>query len=96
MRKTNEQTVGEVISEIFEVFHYSDKIDEMKILNAWPKVTGKMIAKYTTYLKVKNGILYVSIDSPALKNELIYSRTKLLQILNKKAGKEVITDIVFR
>lgn len=96
MRKTNEQTIGEVIAEIFEAYHYSEKFDEMKIMNAWPQVTGKMTAKHTKSLKISNKTLFVSLDSDPLRNELIYSRSKLLALLNKKAGKEVITQIVFR
>lgn len=96
MRKTNEQTVGEVIAEIFEAYRYSGRFDEMSIMNAWPKVTGKMISKHTVRLDIKNKTLFVTLNSSALRNELSYSRTKLIKLLNNKAGKEVITDLVFR
>ncbi|MCD4683017.1 MAG: DUF721 domain-containing protein, partial [Bacteroidales bacterium] len=37
----------------------------------------------------------IKLDSPALKNELSFARTKLIKSLNKAVNKEVIQDIKF-
>jgi hypothetical protein len=54
-----------------------------------------MIARETTHLYIKNRILYVKLNSPALRQELGYARAKLIKLLNKAAGSEVIGDIAF-
>ena len=54
-----------------------------------------MIAKHTKDLYIKNKKLFIRIDSPALKNELTYSRSTLMEKLNEATGANVIEEIVF-
>ncbi|MCO5265536.1 MAG: DUF721 domain-containing protein [Lentimicrobium sp.] len=72
-----------------------DKLNQSKVIGLWDQVVGKMIARDTTHLYIKNRILYVKLNSPALREELGYARTKLVKSLNKAAGGEVIIDIAF-
>ena len=54
-----------------------------------------MIARDTTHLYIKHKTLYVKLNSPALREELGYAKSKLIKSLNKAAGVEVIEDIAF-
>lgn len=96
MKKSNEQTLKEVILELIEAYRLGQKLDEAKLLTAWPAVAGRIIARHTTSLHISKKVLFIYLDSPALKQELSYSKEKLIKLLNKKAGREVIVDIVFR
>jgi len=40
-------------------------------------------------------MLYLTLDSPALKNELRYHKLVLIEKVNTFAGKEIINDIKF-
>ena len=86
--------IGELIKEFYEQCRGSDYLDEVKIINSWPKVVGPFIASHTIDLFIKNKVLFVRVDSDALRNELGYSKSLLMKNLNEKAGKEVITEIV--
>jgi hypothetical protein len=44
---------------------------------------------------VKDRVLFVKVDSAALREELSYQRSKLIKKLNKSAGIEAIDDIRF-
>ncbi len=94
-RMSNNQTIKEVIEELIAAYRIGDKLNETKVIGLWDQVVGKMIARETTHLYIKNKILYVKLNSPALRQELGYARTKLLKMLNKAAGTEVISDIAF-
>ncbi|MFH1121495.1 MAG: DUF721 domain-containing protein [Bacteroidota bacterium] len=94
-RVSNNQSIREVIEELLSAYHIGDKVNEIKVIGLWDKVVGKMIARETTHLYIKNKILYVKLNSPALRQELGYARTKLIKMLNKAAGSEVISDIAF-
>jgi len=83
-----------VIDEFIEQYHLRNKLNETKIIQSWEKTVGPMIAKNTRDLKVRNRVLYVRVDSSALRNELVYARTKLLNSLNSEAGSKVIDDVV--
>lgn len=95
MKKSNEQTLGEAIRELINTYRIKGKLDEVKLIGSWEKVTGKLIMKYTRDIYIKNRKLYIRIDSPALKNELMYSRSHMVDSLNREAGSTVIDEIVF-
>lgn len=91
----NSQKLGNVIREMIEAYGLKSKLSEASLVESWEKTVGKMIARHTKDLYIKNKKLFVRIDSPALRNELTYSRTKLLDNLNEAAGGKVIEEIVF-
>ena len=86
--------LGDLIKEFYEQHRGSDYMDEMKAINSWPKVVGPFIATHTIDLSIKNGVLYVRVDSDALRSELSYSKSLLLKNLNEVAGKEILKEIV--
>jgi len=95
MKTGNDKSLGEVIRELIETYHLEGKLNELKVIHSWEKVVGVMIAKYTRDLQIRNGKLFVKIDSPALKNELSYSSSVIIERLNKEAGSKVIEEIIF-
>ena len=86
--------LGDLIKEFYEQHRGSDYLDEIKLINSWPKVVGPFIASHTINLSVKNHVLFVRVDSDALRNELNYSKSLLMKNLNDMVGKEALTEIV--
>ncbi|OAV73000.1 Zn-ribbon-containing protein [Bacteroidales bacterium Barb6] len=97
MKRTDIQTIGQAIQEFLKEHKtLNDKLLETRITHAWQEVLGPMIMRYTQNVYVQNKVLYVSLSSSVLRNELSLSRERLVQSLNERAGAEVIRDIVFR
>jgi len=94
-RKSNEQSLGEVIREMLSSYRLEGKLKQARVLEAWPEVVGEMITKYTRDIYFKRTRLYVKIDSPALKNELTYSKSEIIASLNKIVEEEIVTDLIF-
>lgn len=88
------RTIGELINEFLMQQRGAGYIDEMKVVTAWPKVVGPFIASHTMDVSMKNGVLFVRVDSDVLRNELSYSKSLLIKNLNGQVGKEAITEIV--
>lgn len=86
--------LGDLIKEYIELHKGPNYLDEQTAIQAWPEVVGSFIASHTIDLSVKNGVLYVRVDSDALRSELSYSKSLLLKNLNERAGKEVLNEIV--
>ena len=86
--------LGDLIKEFYELHKGSDYMNEIKVINSWPQVVGSFIASHTIDLSIKNNILFVRVDSDALRNELSYSKSLLMKNLNAVAGKEVVKEIV--
>ena len=86
--------LSDLIKEFYELHKGSDYLDEQKAIQCWPKAVGPFIASHTIDLSIKNGVLYVRVDSDALRSELSYSKTLLMKNLNERVGKEVVAEIV--
>ena len=86
--------LGELIKEFYEQHRGSDYLDEVKLINSWPKVVGPFIASHTIDLCIKNKVLFVRVDSDALRSELGYSKSLLIRNLNELVGKEILREIV--
>ena len=86
--------LGDLIKEFYELHKGSGYLDEQKAIQAWPQVVGSFIASHTIDVSIKNGVLYVRVDSDALRNELSYSKSLLLKNLNERVGMEVVAEIV--
>lgn len=96
MSDPNQNTVGDLIKAFYEERKGPDYYDAVKIIEKWPGVVGPFIAQYTRDLYIKEGVLFVSLTSDSLRNELYYSKAVLRKNLNDIVGRELLTDIVFR
>ena len=96
MNDPNQNTVGELIKAFYEERRGPGYLDEVNIVKGWKDVVGPFIAQYTKDLYIKDGVLYVSLSSDSLRNELSYSKSVLRKNLNDLVGRELLTDIVFR
>lgn len=86
--------LGDLIKEFYELHKGPDYMNEIKVINSWPQVVGSFIASHTIDLSIKNNILFVRVDSDALRSELSYSKSLLMKNLNAIAGEEVVKEIV--
>lgn len=91
----NSQKLSDAIHEMIEAYGLKARLSEATLLESWNRVVGEMISRHTKDLHIRKKKLFVTVDSPALKNELIYSRSVLLEKLNEAAGGQVIEEIVF-
>lgn len=95
MKVSSDRPLGEVIRELIETYRLEGKLNELKVVHSWEKVVGEMIARHTKDLYIRKGKLYVKIDSPALKNELTYNTSVIMERLNAEAGSRVIEEVIF-
>ena len=86
--------LGDLIKEFYELHKGADYLEEQKIIQSWPQVVGPFIASHTIDLSIKNQVLFVRVDSDALRSELGYSKSLLIKNLNEVVGKEMVREIV--
>jgi predicted nucleic acid-binding Zn ribbon protein len=96
MRKSNTQTIGAVISDYLRELKIEKKVTEAGLINSWPSIVGPTIARQTEKVYIRNGVFYIHISSPVLRNEIAYMKTRIMEVLNEKAGQRIITRVVLR
>ena len=95
-RKTNEQSLGDIIQDYLREIGWQQKLDEIKIIIEWDKVLGPTLSKYTDEVFIKNKQLHIRLKSATLRQELSYQKSDVVKQLNDSVGKEVITDIILK
>lgn len=95
-RKQQAQSFREIIKEVLQDFEIDTTLKEKDLIKAWPQVTGPMFTRYTSNLEVRNRILFVTLKSSIVRNELMMAKVQLIHALNNHMKEEVIRDIIFR
>lgn len=96
MSKHNEHSIKDAIRDLLTAYGLDQRLNEVKLVNSWEKVMGKMISRHTKSIYIKNKCLFLKVDSAPLKHELSYARSKILKMLNDELGVEVINDVVIQ
>lgn len=86
--------LGDLIKAFYEEHRGPEYLDEVKLIDMWPKVVGPFIASHTIDVSINNKVLFVRVDNDALRSELGYSKTLLLKNLNEAVGREVVSEMV--
>jgi hypothetical protein len=94
MRKSNEQSLKEVIDDLLEAYKLRGKFNQKKIIQSWERVMGKTIANRTDAVFFKDEKLIVKLSSSVLREELSFSKNKIIQLLNDDIGEEVVKEVV--
>lgn len=69
-------------------------LDKVQVRDAWHKVMGKPIAKYTTDVYLDRGTLYVKLSSAPLRQELNYGKEKIRVMINEELERELVEKVV--
>ncbi|MCC6581908.1 MAG: DUF721 domain-containing protein [Phycisphaeraceae bacterium] len=96
MKKQNEQPIKQVLRQMMEQYHLNEKVNEVKLVNNWEKLMGKTIAKYTQEIYVNKKKLFIRVQSAPLKQELSYSRERIIELVNEEIGEGYINEVVIR
>ncbi len=94
-RNPNETTLHEVIDKLLRAYRLDAKMKEMDIIQAWPEMMGVAVANRTSKISIKNKIMYLTMDSSVMRDELLHGKQIIIHRVNEKAGFEMITDIWF-
>ena len=96
MRKSNTQTIANVIKDYLKEAQIEGKLKEVQVVNSWEELVGKVIARRTNRIYIKNGKLYLHMNSSIVKNELLMHRESIIERINTNAGEEIVKEIVLK
>lgn len=96
MRRSKTISLAEAVNDYIKEMNLAGKLSEVSVIGSWEEIVGKAISSRTTKIYIKDHVLYVHLSSSVVRNELLMLREELKERLNKKAGSEVVKDIVLR
>lgn len=96
MKKSNEVSLGEAISEFLKRNKLDEKLMETEIYARWEELVGRSVNLKTQSVKLKNNNLVVKITSSVLRKELSMRKSAILEQINSRLmGRYVLEDIRF-
>ncbi len=95
-RNNDSFSVSDVLKEFIEKHKLEKGLDAVDAKQAWINLMGNGVNNYTQEVILKNSILYVWLTSSVLREELLYGKHKIIQMINEELGKDVVKDIVLR
>ena len=91
-----EYSLGDALRKFLDHSHLKGSIQALQIEEVWEKIMGKTVARYTDKIKIHGHTLYVNTAIAPLRQELLYQKDKIIQLVNAELGENVIKEVVIR
>lgn len=95
-RTKENQSLSEVLKDFVDHNKLQSGLDKVSVKEVWNREMGPAIQKYTTAIKLQNDTLFVQLSSSVLREELSYGKEKIIKMLNKELGKDLVKKLVLR
>lgn len=92
---SNEHTLQDLLKKAYHRLDMDDTAREMEVVRVYRAVVGDLIERLTTGVRYAQGVLTVRLASAALKQELTYRRSSLMERINDMLGYPAVKKIVF-
>ena len=96
MRRTQTRLIGDILEEFFKRPYVARNIAEGKLPEFWREIVGEHVANLTNEVRLEHGILHVSVSSSVVRNDLFYRRDQLAQLINQRAGIQLVNAVIIR
>ncbi|MBQ4406044.1 MAG: DUF721 domain-containing protein [Bacteroidales bacterium] len=96
MKRKDPENLGNVLQQYLVAIGADKHIKEVRVTQEWDKIVGPMIARNTSDINLKEGVLTVKFRSAIVRNEISMRRTSLQKLINDAIGEEVVTNIIVK
>ncbi len=89
------ESIGNVFAQLFRDLGIDTAIQQNVAVNRWDEIVGERIAEISEAEKIEKGVLFVKVDSPVWRNELVFMKASLIKNVNDALAKNIVKDIKF-
>lgn len=94
MRNTNQQSLKEVIEQFLKESNLDGGMAVTRLNAVWDQIVGPDIAAHTKKLELKNGRLFIHLDSSVARSELHYSKVSIMEKVNAYFPKPIVETLI--
>lgn len=85
--------LGQAITLFLETHGLRDEAEMRGMIAQWETLMGKPIANNTQKVWYKDKTLFVQMASPVWRNELALGKTQLKDLINRRLGRAVLSEV---
>lgn len=85
--------ISELLSQYLRRQGMETPLLQRRVVDMWDTLLGPTIAQYTAEKFIKNQVLFIKINNPALRQDLNMMRSQLVKRLNDAVGSQIITEV---
>lgn len=93
MFRRKEILANDIVLQILRQQGLETPLLQHRIIEAWDKIMGPRVARYTAEKYIHNQTLFVKINNAALRADLNMFRSKICEKLNNEVGSHIISEI---
>jgi hypothetical protein len=91
-----EYSLGDAMKKFLDQSRLKGSIQALQIEEVWGQIMGKTIARYTDKIQIHGQTLYIHTSVAPLRQELLYQKDKIVQMVNEALGGKVISEVVIK
>jgi hypothetical protein len=92
----NEYSLGDALKEFLSTSKLKSSIQALQIEEVWEQIMGKTISKYTDKIQIHGQTLYINTCVAPLKQELVFQKDRIIQLVNEALGEKLIKEVVIK
>lgn len=96
MRRTKTEKIDSLVTKIMQNIAKQGNNYQYLIIAEWKQMLGVTVRNSTRKIYIKERKLFVHLDSPVIKQEILHLKEKILKHFNKKFPEGQLQDIIFR
>ncbi len=93
MRKNDPVEVGKILDKIKATTALGKQLEQARIWDRWNELAGGHLAAHGEPKTIREGTLYVEVDSPVWMHRYAYRKWDILKRINRMAGEELVSDL---
>ncbi|SCC54060.1 Protein of unknown function [Chitinophaga costaii] len=89
-------SIGDALRDYINKSRMKPRLTEVRIQQNWEQLMGKTIARYTQQIQLIDGKLIITSNVAPLKQELNYSKDKIIQLVNEMLGEVAVYEVIIK
>jgi hypothetical protein len=88
--------IGDALRDFLSKSKLKSGLRAVQIESVWEEIMGKTIARYTDKIQIINHTLFIYTSVGALKQELHYQKSKIIDRVNEALNEKVISEVIIK
>ena len=93
-RKREANSMKDLMQSFIKENNLTKGMQKIQIEEIWGKLMGPGVVSYTEHVKLQNKTLLIKLRSSALREELSYGKEKIIIMINKEMGEELVSRLI--